>query len=426
MNPVLNKWLTKGLVEGYDILQGRRLSRLYNEIRSVNKESHSFDMQKLNTYLDSWGVDDLTERRFMEKKDLRSQVENISTKKKFTFAYTGGSTGEPLKIPYSKDRSLIRTASIRYYNEIGNYFVGDRFLFIRAKPKSRLTQLLRNELLCIPSRLDDAYVADLTARMISAKTESVIGYPSVMYEIAHCLDSRPELKAKCRVKSLISVSEPLDDIKRAYIQQVFNCTFVDRYSTEEVGVIAQQYEFGGDYIVDRFGVFVEVLDPKTLEPVSEGKEGRVVVTDTNADIIPIIRYNTGDNAIVGEYRNRQVYSLKKISGRKADTLFTTKGIPISSLMLGPLIHKPFSQRSVHCQFQLIQLAEKKYELRIKDSGNPKTDEACREVENNIYPVLGRDAELKFSKLPEIPPLPSGKRPLYLNLMTHGNNGKNDA
>jgi phenylacetate-CoA ligase len=410
-----NKLLTKSLFWGYDIFHRKKLSRMYDAVKEKNNSSEVFDLQKLKKYLRSWDIgDDIHDLPLMTKDDVRNFSSTVPDSSFSSFVYTGGSTGEPLKIPYSKYREILRTASITYYNELAGYLVGDRFLFIRAKKKSKLLQFLRNEVLFIPSNISEQSINKTLRKIIDEKISVIIGYPSVIYEMSLIFNRNNDFKNNHYLKSIITVSEPLEDSKRLFIKDVFNCTLIDRYSNEEVGVIAQQREFGGDYITDQFGVYTEILHPETLRPVSENEIGKVVITDVYNDVIPLVRYDTGDLAIAAEYKKGMLYKISRIAGRESEQIFATDNTPVSSLTLGPYIHQPFSVNNIKCQFQFSQVGKKKYELRIKGNPTELPSGVKKEIIKGLKKVLGSDADIEILFFSDIKPLPSGKRPLYLN------------
>ena len=67
----------------------------------------------------------------------------------------------------------------------------------------------------------------------------------------------------------------------------------EQYGTAEVGIIANECEFGaGMHLSDDH--VVEVIDPVTGNHVDEGASGELVVSDIWQQAMPIIRYRTGD------------------------------------------------------------------------------------------------------------------------------------
>jgi len=416
---MVNRLVTRALFSTYNFVKGGELKKIYRQVKDHNTEAGAFDYKKVENYLKTWKLgDDIRQLPIMTKDDVRNYTASLDRSLIASYAYTGGSSGDPLKIPLSRKRELIRTASIAYYNEMGGYQIGDRFLFIRAKQKSKLKQILRNELLFIPSDISPEKIREITKKIVSQNVTVLIGYPTVIYEIALQLEKDKDFKKNHSVKSVITVSEPLDHWKRQLIKNIFDCTLLDRYSNEETGVIAQQREFGGDYLVDRFGVYVEVLVPGTMKPARENERGKVVLTDVYNDLVPIVRYDTGDYAIVSKYKDGHLYSIKCVVGRTSEEIFATDGIPVSSLILGPYIHQPFSEANIKCQFQFSQVGKKEYQLRIKGVEDEQFSKPVRKVVEGVKKILGKDAHVEIVFLSDIAPLPSGKRPLYRNEMNN--------
>jgi phenylacetate-CoA ligase len=95
----------------------------------------------------------------------------------------------------------------------------------------------------------------------------------------------------------------------------------EQYGTAEVGIIANECEFGGGMHLSDDHV-VEVIDPTTGQPVEGGGSGEIVVSDVWRQAMPIIRYRTGD---LTEGLNldccpcgRSAPRLKRIIGRTSD------------------------------------------------------------------------------------------------------------
>lgn len=411
----MKKVLLKSLIYIYNVFSKGRLKFYYNKIKHNNDLSIPINDEEIEFYLNKWNIKQtLSQCKLMTKNDIIKWVKQVDNKDIKSWAYTGGSYGEPLKIPYSQNRNLVRTATFLYFNEIGGYNIGDPFVLIRAKNKNPLLKFLRNEYIVIPLNISTEELKNIVSTITKKNIKVILGYPSVIFDIALYLKNNPKLIEKVRVRSIISVSEMLDDTKRETINKVFKCRFIDRYSIEEVGLIAQQKEYRGEYYTNKFGVYVEVIDPVTLKPTIEGDIGKVVVTDLENDLVPIIRYDTGDLAEVGYYKDGKVHTLKRILGREAEAIFRVNGDAISSLALGPLIYKPLTGLDKTHQFQFAQLDKKNYELRLvgDESDIPKL--ILDHIVDDLAEVLGKDAKIAIKILKQIPTLPSGKIPVYKN------------
>ncbi|MCH8534626.1 MAG: hypothetical protein LAT51_06105 [Flavobacteriaceae bacterium] len=403
--------LTKTIFQIYDVLNGSHITKFAKECSIANEKIVPRD-EEINAYLSKFKIKSsfdnlpITGRKYVIEHTQKVAIDKIKS-----WAFTGGSFGEPLRIPYSKYRNSIRTGTFKHFNELAGYSIGDSFALIRAKNKSSIIKYLRNETIIIPSNISEKNLNLILDVLQKRKVKVLMGYPTVMFEIAKYIDKN---KISLPVKFLISTSEMLDQEKRNYVKKVFDCAFVDRYSNEEVGLIAQQKNFGGDYFVNRFGVYVELLDEHN-HPVKTGETGRVVVSDFNNDLIPFLRYDTGDMAVAGDYHNSQLITIKKILGRTADIIFDVNGNPISSLALGPAIYKPLSNASLNTQFQLVQVTKDSYILKIKSKQDEVGKDVMSLIVDELRTKLGVHSNIDLEFVEDIPPLKSGKRPVYINL-----------
>lgn len=411
----MGKFITKSVFSAYELLQNKAIHKQVEQLKLWRDLSASEKNKRLEAFLIKYGFNPiLTENPKQIKEDIKRLSSKINQNLVKAWAYTGGSYGEPLRVPYSKPRTTVRTATFKYFNELAGYELGDPFVLIRAKNKSKLEKFLRNENVFIPNDTSSHALEGFTNMLREKRIEVLMGYPSVMYALAIFLNDHPDKKKGLKIKTIISVSEPLEQEKRKYINDVFACKFVDRYSNEEVGLIAQQEEFGGGYLVNSFGIITEIVHPETNMPVKAGEQGKVLVTDLNNDLIPVVRYDTGDLATASEYKDGFLHRIESIQGRIAEQLFSTNGTPISSLMLGPYIYKPLSVQGKVFQYQFAQVEQMCYELRIKGSQGDLPVSVEKQLIADLVAILGEDAIVDLIYVVDIKPQPSGKRPVFKN------------
>jgi len=100
----------------------------------------------------------------------------------------------------------------------------------------------------------------------------------------------------------------------------------DAYSCEEVGAIALQCPRHAHYHVQSENLVVEVLD-EDGHPCAAGETGRVVLTTLHNFAMPLIRYELGDYAEVGEPCDcgRGLPVLKRIHGRRRNMIVLPDG-----------------------------------------------------------------------------------------------------
>lgn len=411
----MRKLITLFVYYVFDALSNWKLTKVYREAKGAYKENGSGMQTRFTRYVDHWhkGADTRL-LPIMSKKDVIAITERLDTESIYSWAYTGGSYGNPLRVPYSRTRDRIRTASFRLYNELAGFQLGDPYCLIRAKEKPGWQKFLRNEMIFIPKDISPGKLEGLITELKQRNIKFLMGYPTVIFEIALFLKNNPHLSQGLRVKSILTVSEQLDEYKREVIHQSFGCPIIDRYANEEVGLIAQQEEHGGRYLVNQFNIYVEVLDENSLSPVEVGSVGKVVVTDTSNDLLPLIRYDTGDLAIVDEYKDGRLYAISSIVGRSSEVILSTSNKPVSSLMLGPLIYKPLARQQIDCQFQLAYTANSTYELRFRKGLSSVFSRVKSEIVDGLKTVLGDDAVINVKVVDELNILSSGKCPIYIN------------
>lgn len=390
-----------------------KLGRIFREVKTLNEANSDLIQDRVRSFLKKWNLPDSLEKNPPQSKAdfLKMAQASSAYGKAYKFAYTGGSTGSPLKIPLSKTQDLARKASLAYYNSLVGYQLGRPYVFIRVKDRGWMEKLIRREFAFLPQSLSDAKIEELAQLIEVKQVEFIIGHPSVIERLSLHVGSENGNTFFRSVKGIVTCSEALNDAALPLIRERFPFALVlSRYSNEEVGVIAHQHEVGGDLIIDKFGVFVEVVDPVNFLPVRDGEAGLVLVTDLFSEYFPLCRYNTGDMAVLSSSFNGVPHSLRSVSGRTSEQIFSTKGVPLSSLMLGPSIYKPLSERRIYCQFQFAQTGPTSYELRL----SPESFEACESMEAILKGILGEDATVTIRKMAAIPALPSGKRPVVVN------------
>src|SRR5690554_5124662 len=103
----MKRILLKTLLLIYDFYSKGKLGFYYNKIKNSNDLAVPIDENKIELYLKKWDVKQpLSQCKLMKKNDIIKWVEKVDDKDIKSWAYTGGSYGEPLKVPYSKNRTL--------------------------------------------------------------------------------------------------------------------------------------------------------------------------------------------------------------------------------------------------------------------------------------------------------------------------------
>ncbi len=104
-----------------------------------------------------------------------------------------------------------------------------------------------------------------------------------------------ETGKQCSIDQIISMSESVSPQQRHLCLQAFGAKIVDRYSSEETGMIALQCPHHDHLHVTSSAVYVEIVN-ELGHACQKGEVGRVLVTVLQSFAMPIIRYDLGDMA----------------------------------------------------------------------------------------------------------------------------------
>lgn len=132
---------------------------------------------------------------------------------------------------------------------------------------------------------------------------------------------RPE-----RLREIRTFGETLPPDLRALCREAWNAKVADAYSSEELGCIAFQCPRDEHYHVQAENLLVEVLNEQG-EPCRPGEVGKVVATTLHNFATPLIRYQNGDYAEVGEacHCGRGLPVFKRIMGRSRNMIVVPDG-----------------------------------------------------------------------------------------------------
>jgi len=229
-------------------------------------------------------------------------------------------------------------------------------------------------------------------------------YPSLVFALAqHFMSCDRRLT---RLREVRTFGEILEPKVRKACREVWGVPVVDSYSSEELGTIAVQCPDNEHYHVQAESVLVEVLDEhgRTCRP---GEIGRLVITSLHNFAMPLIRYDIGDYAEVGERCScgRGLPVLKRIVGRQRNMFLLPDGRHVwPTLEVTP---EEVATMPPLQQFQLVQRTVESVELLLV---TPRRFTAVEEqfMRHLVDRSLGCPLDLKISYVDEIPRGASGK------------------
>jgi phenylacetate-CoA ligase len=203
-----------------------------------------------------------------------------------------------------------------------------------------------------------------------------------------------------RPRFVLSSYELLSLVHRRAIEAAFECPVYDAYGASEFGALAVQCELGR-YHVNPESYILELLP-------HAGGAARMVVTTLDKQVMPLLRYDTGDLAIRAAEPCTCAWSetevLASLEGRSADMIAAADGTPITAAAVDRSL-APAARGIV--TYQLVQHGPAAYRLEVLPAEDH--DEAVLGgLRDALHALLGAGARIRIERFREILPAPSGK------------------
>lgn len=250
---------------------------------------------------------------------------------------TGGSTGPSAHIVYDQPGADWSSCVTRYARVVVGAGASRPELHLAANFHEAvpMNARMREQLKCLannrfnltfssfaPDELDNIW-----RRIQAIKPYLVHGHPSTLSQLAAHIEKKGKQDRAFNIFE--SSGEVLSIAQRDLISRVLGCRIVNRYGLAEVGVVAYQTDPDQDGMV----VFDPVAWPEVIDfefgaelpKVDDGRAGELVVTAFANKIMPLIRYRTGDVAVLRETPSG--FLLQALIGRVHDVV-ELAGIPV--------------------------------------------------------------------------------------------------
>ncbi|MEG1766395.1 MAG: aldehyde dehydrogenase family protein [Muribaculaceae bacterium] len=172
-------------------------------------------------------------------------------------------------------------------------------------------------------------LTDMISAIRAFKANGAISIPSVILSIAEYVDKN-DIK-DIKIEKIVTGGEHLFPEAKAYIAKVLGTKLFAStgYLSNDTGCIGFQCEEckGAIHHIHENYCIMEVVDPETNEPLPDGASGKILVTNFNCTLMPLIRYDIGDMGRIFTKKcscGRQV-RLMELLGRSDDTLIIGGG-----------------------------------------------------------------------------------------------------
>ena len=294
---------------------------------------------------------------------------------------------------------------------VSNPFRGGNWMYPRPGPLDRLGRRVllgrRSGELAVPRPTPEDFLR-LVRATAGRRSWYLRGFPSILALLGDQL-----LRAGTRLptdpKVVISGGESLTGVRRATIAEAFSAVVVDRYACNEMAHVAQSCPAGAGglhLLNDR--IVVHLVDEEG-RPVASGERGRMLLTDLENWVMPLINYDVGDVAVAGSacLCGRGLPVLAALEGREADVVRLSSGECISAYTLDAYLRTACDSRTLR-EYQIVQTAADHVRLSLVATPGftPRDAERLRQ---GFETLLGPGMAVEVAEVDEIEAGPSGKR-----------------
>jgi phenylacetate-CoA ligase len=284
--------------------------------------------------------------------------------------YSGGSTGEPIRIIQDQNYLAYNIAVKLLFDKWSGYRGGDKRLKLWAAHadlhharswREQLHEWAQNTVILAPSHMADQDIEKYLNIHNSLKPRQVIGYSNCVFELAHYAQDRGLVLFA--PQSVMTSAGTLHTYMEEEIAAAFQCKVFNRYGSREVGDVACTCPTCHELHIAAFTHYVEVLDPNG-QPTKAGDIGEIHVTVLTNHAMPLIRYRIGDLAIPSDKTcdcGIPWPLLSEIKGRDFEMFKTRSGKRIH----GSMLHFAFLRKTWVRRFQAIQSSIEEMEVNIE-------------------------------------------------------------
>lgn len=357
---------------------------------------------------------DLAKLPILTKEQIRGRETELLTRpcEELDLVTTSGSSGQPLRLYLDRDRSVREWAYLNHIWSWIGYRPGDvratsRYTF-SPRPGDPLWEYdpgLR-ELRISPFHLTPDVMDEYLRQIARHRVRFLQGYPSVLMILAmHAI--RSGWRPPTSLRGVLPISEVMHETQRRLVSEAFGPLPVQPvYGMSEKVAIAG--ERGGPFIYEfqpLYGV-TEIVD-EAGRPVVPGERGRLVATGFICPSMPLVRYDTGDQATLVSLPERgngwRLVAKSPSSQWVAEFLVSRLGAPIG---LTNLVF-PNDAYGLIREYQYYQDTPGVAVMRVAPLAGV-TAEALRSIVEEIVDKTGGTLEIRLELVDDLP-MARGKR-----------------
>lgn len=346
----------------------------------------------------------------LTKEELRSNfAELVSVDAKSSIlrvSATGGSTGIPVKVLVDKriPHEAHAWRAMRWWGLTPGVDTAFVWRLIRRQPIGRILYSAAHwptrSIFLDASCMKEEAMEDFVRRFNKVCPPLLQGYVGGIYELALYIEANR--MPVCPPKAIWVTSSPITTSQRHRIETVFGAPVHDQYGSGEASWLAAQCEQRGGLHIFHDARLIEFVDDTgRSRPI--GQSGRVLITNLENYLFPIIRYENGDmgRALVGTCPcGRNLPLMGPVTGRTTDVI----RLPGGACIAGDYLTTIFDNHpGVIKAFQVRQGSD--YSIRViyvPDSSGRVLTEALEKVRLELMRNTASKVSISFESVTRIP------------------------
>ncbi len=214
------------------------------------------------------------------------------------------------------------------------------------------------------------------------------------------------IKDQIKLKKGVIGSERWSDKMRARIAEGLGIELYDIYGLTEIygpGIGINCEHNTGMHIWDDF-IYLEIIDPKTGEPVPDGEFGEIVITTLVKEGAPLIRYRTHDlcRIIPGECPCGRHYPRIDVIQGRTDDMMKIKGVNVFPKQIEEVLAK-FPEISSEYQIRISHLDGKDtMRIYVETNGHVNFDDLSHRIAEKVKSRIGFTPIVKVVEIGVLP------------------------
>lgn len=333
-------------------------------------------------------------------------------KKEVYSGYTSGSSGHPFNYYKDKFAHAMTWALIKdRYTNFGLTLDSKqaRFYGIPLEKKDyyieKTKDFLSNRVRFPVFDLSDEMLGNFLEKFRQEKFDYVYGYTnSIVLFARYLIRENVILKNVCPgLKICICTSENCTEEDKNIIEKAFGVRAVNEYGTSEVDLIAFETE-SGKWLLSNENIYIEVIGEDGKQ-ITEGGEGRILLTALHNKAMPFIRYEIGDKAVIAPGKNE--IELKRILGGVNDIVILPSGKKSSGVSFYFITRSIMEKIDSLKEFIIRQVAPDKFVFDVV-SDEEISDSDKKMIQKNLDTYLETGLSFEINRVDKIKRTKAGK------------------